>query len=67
MNSMKLFQTLMIPSRKMSFQKIYSLSSPIIKIIMLNLIVSLLLKILMYFHDKLNLNFQVFFPLEKFY
>lgn len=51
----------------MSFQKIYSLSSPIIKIIMLNLIVSLLLKILMYFHDKLNLNFQVFFPLEKFY
>lgn len=38
----------------MSFQELYSLSCPIIKINMLNLIMSLLIKILVYFHNKLN-------------
>ena len=45
----------------MGFQRIYSLSSPIINFSMLNLIVSLLISVLVYFQDKLNLTFQVFF------
>lgn len=38
----------------MGFQRIYSLSSPIINFSMLNLIVSLLISVLVYFQDKLN-------------